>query len=149
MTLPRGLAPRGFFALHRCGAKSDWALWDNARMPATTSQPPQGDDLNPAKRARPGVRMKRTVFYLYLLISMVLSLLSAWVVYTVSWQEQLQQRQQESVRRVARNAGFLQHEVDKFGLLPLAASYNDTLREALDHPDDARLLAQANDYLSG
>jgi two-component system C4-dicarboxylate transport sensor histidine kinase DctB len=92
--------------------------------------------------------MKRTVFYLYLLLSLVLSLLSAWVVYTVSWQQQLQQRQQESVRRVARNAGFLQHEVDKFGLLPLAASYNDNLRETLDHPADARLLAQANDYLT-
>ncbi len=116
-------------------------------MPATTSQPPQGDDVNQAKRARPGVRMKRSGFYLYLLISMALSLLSAWVVYTVSWQEQLQQRQQDSVRRVARNAGFLQHEVDKFGLLPLAASYNDTLREALATPDDARQLARANQYL--
>ncbi|MBV8679047.1 MAG: sensor histidine kinase [Aquitalea sp.] len=92
--------------------------------------------------------MKRTGFYLYLTISLLLSLLSAWVVYTVSWQQQLQQRQQESVRRVARNAGFLQHEVDKFGLLPLAASYNDTLREALSRPGDAQQLARANQYLS-
>ncbi|RQO68121.1 sensor histidine kinase [Aquitalea sp. FJL05] len=91
--------------------------------------------------------MKRTRFYLYLLFSMLLSLLAAYAVYSISWQQLLQQRQQESARRLARNAGFLEHEVDKYGLLPLAASYNDTLREALLQPADAQQLARANDYL--
>lgn len=91
--------------------------------------------------------MKRTRFYLYLLFSMLLSLLAAYAVYSISWQQLLQQRQQESARRLARNAGFLEHEVDKYGLLPLAASYNDTLREALLQPADPPPLARANDYL--
>jgi C4-dicarboxylate-specific signal transduction histidine kinase len=91
--------------------------------------------------------MKRTRFYLYLLFSMLLSLLAAYAVYSISWQQLLQQRQQESARRLARNAGFLEHEVDKYGLLPLAASYNDTLREALLQPADPSQLARANDYL--
>lgn len=91
--------------------------------------------------------MKRTRFYLYLLFSMLLSLLAAYAVYSISWQQLLQQRQQESARRLARNAGFLEHEVDKYGLLPLAASYNDTLREALLQPADSQQLARANDYL--
>lgn len=91
--------------------------------------------------------MKRTRFYLYLLFSMLLSLLAAYAVYSISWQQLLQQRQQESARRLARNAGFLEHEVDKYGLLPLAASYNDTLREALLHAADPPQLARANDYL--
>ncbi|MBA4709323.1 ATP-binding protein [Aquitalea aquatica] len=91
--------------------------------------------------------MKRTRFYLYLLFSMLLSLLAAYAVYSISWQQLLQQRQQESARRLARNAGFLEHEVDKYGLLPLAASYNDTLREALLQPADPPQLARANDYL--
>lgn len=91
--------------------------------------------------------MKRTRFYLYLLFSMLLSLLAAYAVYSISWQQLLQQRQQESARRLARNAGFLEHEVDKYGLLPLAASYNDTLREALLQPAAAPQLARANDYL--
>lgn len=91
--------------------------------------------------------MKRTRFYLYLLFSMLLSLLAAYAVYSLSWQQLLQQQQQESARRLARNAGFLEHEVDKYGLLPLAASYNDTLREALLQPAAPPQLARANDYL--
>jgi len=91
--------------------------------------------------------MKKCDFYQNLLFSLLLSLLAAYVTYSLTWQQQLQQHQQESVRRLAHNANVLEHEVDKFGLLPLAASYNDTLRDALLQPENRKRLLQANHYL--
>ena len=91
--------------------------------------------------------MKKSGFYVYLLTSLLLSLLAGYVVYRYSWQQLLEQSQDEYARRLARNAGFLEHEVDKYGLLPLAASYNQTLQAALQQPADAQRLEQATDYL--
>lgn len=91
--------------------------------------------------------MKKVTFYLYLLFSFAISLLAGYAVYSHTWSQQLQQRQQESTRRLVSHSQALVHEVDKYGLLPMAASNDEVLLDALYHPTDFQRQSKANAYL--
>lgn len=86
-------------------------------------------------------------FVLYLLLALTLSLLGGWLSYRYTVEARQNELGVAAERRLALYADNLERQIEKFGLLPLSASLNPSVREFLTKPIGPSQVEEMSNYL--
>jgi two-component system C4-dicarboxylate transport sensor histidine kinase DctB len=83
----------------------------------------------------------------FIILGVLVALVGGAIAYQTSTSIGFAALKEASERRLAQQASILEREIDRFGLLPLSASLNRDVIDALKHPGDQSRIEDINHYL--